>query len=707
MAVWAAAARAITSMQIRMPFSGLTDPSAARSRRSRSASLSSFIAALGVVFAVTALVATPAVAASFRPLALVNGWTNVPFDPRDPGFITRNAGVELSSGVVVFEGAIAGGTSPTAFTLPVGFRPATDVYVPVDLCGVNKGRLHITPSGTVDVQAEGGNFAAAQFCTSLEGASFAVTAAGYTPLSLLNGWTNAPFGTSAAAVRLMNGLVQFKGAIAGGTASTVFTLPAGMRPATDVYIPVDLCGANNGRLQITPSGTVDVQEENGTFANAQCFTSLDGASFALSAAGYTPLSLLNGWTNAPFSTSAAAVRVVNGAVQFKGAIAGGTSSLVFTLPAALRPATDVYVPIDLCDANKGRLAIFPSGNVDIEQEDGTGFGNAQCFTSLDGAWFAVDHFQPLRLVNGWTNAPFSTRDAGVELRWGAVVFEGAIIGGSSPLLSGLPVGYRPATDVYIPVDLCNATKGRLHIAPSGRVEVQAEGGDFANAQCFTSLEGASFALSAAGYTPLSLLNGWTNAPLGTSAATVRNVNGVVQFKGAIAGGSSPTVFTLPAGLRPATNVYIPVDLCNANNGRLDITPSGTVEVQAEGGNFANAQCLTSLEGASFAVSAAGYTPLSLLNGWTTPSGTSAAAVRLVNGVVQFKGAIAGGSSPVLFTLPAGLRPATDVYVPVDLCGVSNGRLHITPSGTVEVQEESGNLATAQCFTSLDGAWFAS
>ncbi len=42
-------------------------------------------------------------------------------------------------------GAIStGGTNPTAFTLPAAFAPATDVYVPVDLCSTTKGRLVIS-----------------------------------------------------------------------------------------------------------------------------------------------------------------------------------------------------------------------------------------------------------------------------------------------------------------------------------------------------------------------------------------------------------------------------------------------------------------------------------------------------------------------------------------------------------------------------------
>jgi hypothetical protein len=109
------------------------------------------------------------------------------------------------------------------------------------------------------------------------------------------------------------------------------------------------------------------------------------------------------------------------------------------------------------------------------------------------------------------------------------------------------------------------------------------------------------AAQAATFTPLTLQNGWTNAPFSTSAAEVATVSGIVQLKGAIAtGGTNPVPFTLPSAYRPATEVYVPVDLCNATNGRLDIAPSGVVTVEAEGGTFSNAACFTSLDGASFA-----------------------------------------------------------------------------------------------------------
>jgi hypothetical protein len=226
---------------------------------------------------------------------------------------------------------------------------------------------------------------AAQAATSAPGA----LTSGWTPLALQNGWTSSPFGTSAAAVRTISGIVHFKGAIATtGSNPVPFTLPAAFRPASVVFVPVDLCNATNGRLQIEPTGVVSVQAEGGAFSNAACFTSLDGVSFAKSASSFTPLTLQNGWFSSPVGTSAPAVRTIAGIVHLKGAIAtSGTNPVPFTLPAAFRPASAVFVPVDLCNATNGRLQIETSGVVSVQAEGGA-FSNAACFTSLDGVSFA-------------------------------------------------------------------------------------------------------------------------------------------------------------------------------------------------------------------------------------------------------------------------------------------------------------------------------
>ena len=330
-------------------------------------------------------------------------------------------------------------------------------------------------------------------CMTFASTSAVAQFVGPSQLSFLNGWTDAPFSTSHAMVEQVDGIVTFRGAIAGGTTALAFTLPTALRPVTDVYVPVDLCNSNKGRLYIQSNGNVNVQAET-SFTDAQCFTSLDGASFAPKATSFTSLTLINGWTNAPFSTSNAAVRKSAGIVHFKGAIATtGTNAQPFTLPAGFTPPTDVYIPVDLCNANNGRLHITPSGSVTVQAEKS--FSDAQCFTSLDGASFALntDGFLNQTLINGWTNAPFSTSNAAAKNAYGIVYFKGAIntIGTNSQPFT-LATRFRPVTEVYVSIDLCNATKGRLHISTSGVVSVEAQGGTFSNAQCFTSLDGASF-----------------------------------------------------------------------------------------------------------------------------------------------------------------------------------------------------------------------
>jgi hypothetical protein len=321
--------------------------------------------------------------------------------------------------------------------------------------------------------------------------------AGFTSLKLLNGWTNSPYHTAHPAVRLSSGIVQFKGAMStSGTSDEAFVLPAADRPATDVYVNVDLCASAEGRLLIEPSGGVFVEDED-AWSDAQCFTSLDGVSFARSASGFTSLKLEHGWKNSPYSTSKAAVRVINGIVHFKGAIwTGGTNAIPFTLPKAFRPASDVYVNVDLCNAHNGRLYVQTTGEVTVNTE--TTWAQAKCFTSLDGATFARSGsgFTSIKLINNWHGKPYDTAPVGARVINGFVQLRGAMeTSGTKTTPFTLPKAFRPASTVWVPVDLCDAHYGRLWITPSGTVNVQVndETSTWSDAQCFTSVEGVSFA----------------------------------------------------------------------------------------------------------------------------------------------------------------------------------------------------------------------
>ena len=331
---------------------------------------------------------------------------------------------------------------------------------------------------------------------SAAGAQAATTAnPTYTPLTLVNGWANYGNGEAKAAVASINGIVHLKGAIAtNGTNRTAFVLPLADRPSAEVTVPVDLCSATNGRLDIAPSGAVMVEAEGNDWSNAQCLVSLDGVTFAKSATSFAPLTPLNGWTRYGQGAASPAARNISGIVYLRGAIhTNGTDQEAFILPPGDRPAYTVYVPVDQDDATNGRLVISPDGTVYVDFE--SSWSEAQYFTSLDGVSFATsaNSFTGLTLQNGWTWGGYGTAGPAARTISGVVHLEGSISSGTGVLAFTLPAGFRPAHDVNVKVDLCGAHNGALYITTAGEVNVTAFGTNWGSAQCFTSLDGVSFA----------------------------------------------------------------------------------------------------------------------------------------------------------------------------------------------------------------------
>jgi hypothetical protein len=330
------------------------------------------------------------------------------------------------------------------------------------------------------------------------------------------------------------------------------------------------------------------------------------AAPAVSKVTFTKLALLNGWHTSQYGTASPAVADIGGVVHFKGAIetsSSNTNDVAFVLPPAFRPPRYITVPVDMCGASSGELNIAPTGVTQVISQGAN--SNATCFTSLDGVTFTLStaSFTQLKLHAGWTEFDNLFRTAAARLSGGIVQLKGEIkTAGTNPVAFTLPAKFRPSRSVYVLISLCTGSIGRLSIAPTGVVTVQPEGTDnWWMVKCGTSLEGASFALSPKSFTALTLQNGWLNAPYGTAKAAVRAVSGIVHFRGAIwTKGNDLSPFTLPTGFRPAKRVFIPVDLCNGNKGRLDILKDGVVTVEAEGNDVSQAECFTSLDGVSFA-----------------------------------------------------------------------------------------------------------
>lgn len=315
-------------------------------------------------------------------LTLLNGWTS------QAGPTARSTRVELSDGIVRFTGVIFATTDASVpFVLPAAMRPSRDVYVPVDVCSAG-GQLLIKPDGTVNVLDTDGR-PLTSCILELEGVSFVRDAPGMTPLALRNGWFGGPRSTRTPKAVSIGGIAYLRGAIGSGTTSDAFTLPADMRPARRVYVPIVLCDARGGRLRIESDGTVLVEAEFDDFAQAQCSASLDGAHFVLSPRGQGAVTLLNGWTGALFGTRSPKAVLSRGVVHLRGAIAGGTQALAGRLPRGVRPSKRVILEVDMCAVTQGILIIDPTGYLTVESEDEGPFSVAQCLTSLDGASFVV------------------------------------------------------------------------------------------------------------------------------------------------------------------------------------------------------------------------------------------------------------------------------------------------------------------------------
>lgn len=208
--------------------------------------------------------------------------------------------------------------------------------------------------------------------------------------------------------------------------------------------------------------------------------------------------------------------------------------------------------------------------------------------------------------------------------------------------------------------------------------------------------------------PLTLAAEWTPAAVGGNIPGYTKFDSAVHLRGTMkTTGTAPLAFTLPNGYRPDATVDIPITLCNGNKGRLEVKTDGTANVSSDS-TWAQAQCLTSLDGVQFNVSAAGSTAITPLNGWgSAPPPFRFPGVRVASGIARLHGGITQGTDPskAAFNLPAAARPAATVYTTVDLCGAKKGRIAINPSGDAFITAASGVPGEAACFTSLEGVTY--
>ena len=218
--------------------------------------------------------------------AFQNGWVNYGGTEATAGFR------KFPDGKVRLKGLIKSGVAGTAFVLPVGYRPAATVYMPIStgVPGTTYGNVSVDSAGNVSVSQAAANWtslSSIEFDTEsvLQTASVAaqpldtvhvVGAAGEPPFA--NGWVNfdAPSSTARRATfrKDVNGKVRLSGVVkSGAMGSRAFTLPAGYRPVTSEQ---DFVVNSNGLF-----GTVVVFSDGAVtpVVGSTTYVFLDGVEF--------------------------------------------------------------------------------------------------------------------------------------------------------------------------------------------------------------------------------------------------------------------------------------------------------------------------------------------------------------------------------------------------------------------------------------------
>lgn len=186
-------------------------------------------------------------AISQHKLRLLNGWksSQPQRDTGDPAYAVRG-------GIVYLSGSMHGGANSFFSVLPVAARPARWLDFGMYTQGGAFGYVVINATNG-DMFASGSS--ATQLFTSLAGFSFPAATTTRHKLALLNGWTaSSPAGDPAYSV--IGGVVHLSGAMfqPSDTGDQFAVLPPAARPAHNLYIAIDVAGADPGTLRILHDG---------------------------------------------------------------------------------------------------------------------------------------------------------------------------------------------------------------------------------------------------------------------------------------------------------------------------------------------------------------------------------------------------------------------------------------------------------------------
>lgn len=284
-----------------------------------------------------------------------------------------------------------------------------------------------------------------------------------------------------------------------------------------------------------------------------------------------------------------------GVVVLKGIIKNGstaTDTVIGTLPEGYRPSKRLTFVASTYtaggganDSGTGRLSIWPDGKLVASEM------NANWF-DIDGIAFRVDDpdqvwVQPGSLANGWTN--YSPGGVWQEMRVGldsvgrthvqGTIKQGTIADTTTMYLPS--ASYRPSLYYIFPAKIDVASGAFGSFGANSANGIVARNVDSA----YINTEAMYYPGTTGSWTNLadsSLSNGWVRySATYNQPGYTKGSDGIVSLKGLIKSGtavSGETIFTLPAGYRPAKTTIFPVVRAR-DYGRIDILSDGRVIVR--------------------------------------------------------------------------------------------------------------------------------
>lgn len=295
------------------------------------------------------------------------------------------------------------------------------------------------------------------------------------------------------------------------------------------------------------------------------------------------------YTDLGYTKTARGVVMLKGMVKKSSDVVSG--EVIAILPPGKRPTGRLLFQSTSAGV-AGRIDVYASGEIRAIYGD-------KDWMSLDGITFipAGGYGQTLlTLMNGWTQYDTVNYAPGAFATdsLGRVHVQGLVRPGTNTdntqIASNMTA--RPSKYMHIP--------GRAN--PRGAVGIDPVKGVVSkgSASDHLALQTMYYPSSFVGWSSFTLLNGWVSLDGGTSFTTPGYAKGddnIVRMKGLIRDGNTAAgtvVGTLPAGYRPATRTLLPA-ICNPNvECRIDILPTGSIELYSSNAGWTSLDHVTFL-----------------------------------------------------------------------------------------------------------------